>query len=53
MQQQQLLMQQHLLGFMQHIVTVIAVAPPLSTPQLGQPATTLVTPTIQPSGLQS
>ena len=50
-QQQQLLMQQQLLGFMQHVVTAIGVAPPPSTPQLGQPATTSVTPALQPSGL--
>ena len=53
MQQQQLLIQQQLLGFMQHVITVIGVAPLQSTPQLGQHATTLVTPVIQPSGLQS
>ena len=53
MQQQQLLMLHQLLEFMQLVVTVIGVAPPPSTPQLGQPATTSVTPVVQPSGLQS
>ena len=52
MQQQQLVIQQQLLGFMQHVFTAIGVAPQQSTPQLGQPATTtLVTPVVQPSGL--
>ena len=53
MQQQQLLIQQQLLGFMQHVVTAIGGAPPQSTPQIGQPATTLVTLAIQSSGIQS
>ena len=44
MQQQQLLMQQQLLGFMQHIVTAIGAPPPQLTPQIGQPATTSMTP---------
>ena len=53
MHQQQILMQQQLLGFMQHVVTAIGAPPPQPTPQLGQPATTLMTPALQPSGLQS
>ena len=43
MQQQQLLMQQSLLGFMQHVATTIGAPPPQLTPQLGQLATTKVT----------
>ena len=39
MQQQQLLMQQQLLGFMQHIVTTIGAPLPQLSPQIGQPAT--------------
>ena len=54
MQQQQLMIQQQLLGFMQHVFTSIGVAPMQSTPQIGQPATTTpVTLATQPSGLQS
>ena len=53
MHQQQILMQQQLLGFMQHVVTVIGAPPPQASPQLGQPATTSMTPALQPSGLQS
>ena len=53
MQQQQLLIQQQLLGFMQHVVTSIGSAPPQTIPQIGQPATTLVTLAVQPNGLQS
>ena len=52
--QQQLIIQQQLLGFMQHVFTAIGVAPQQSTPQIGQPATTtLVNLAIQLSGLQS
>ena len=51
MKQQQLLIQQQLLGFMQHVITAIGAPPPQLTPQLGQPATTTVTPALQPSGL--
>ena len=43
MQQQQLLMQQQLLGFMQHVVSTIGAPPPQLTPQLGQPTTTSMT----------
>ena len=53
MHQQQLLMQQQLLGFMQHVVTAIGAPPPQHTPQLGQPATTSQTPVVQPIGLHS
>ena len=51
MHQQQLLLQQQLLGFKQHVV--IAIGAPQPSPQLGQPATTTMTPAVQPSGLQS
>ena len=53
MHQQQILMQQQLLGFMQHVVTAIGAPPPQALPQLGQPATTSMTLALQPSGLQS
>ena len=53
MYQQQLLMQQQLLGFMQHVVTAIGAPQPQPSPQIGQPATTRMTPAVQPSGLQS
>ena len=53
MHQQQLLMQQQLLGFMQHVVIAIGAPPPQPLPQLGQPATTSMTPALQPSGFQS
>ena len=46
-------MQQQLLGFMQHVVIAIGAPPPQPSPQLGQTATTSMTPAIQPSGLQS
>ena len=53
-QQQQLVIQQQLFGFMQHVFSATGIAPHQPTLQLGQPATTtLVTPAIQPSGLQS
>ena len=45
-QQHQLMIQQQLLGFMEHVFSVIGNAPQQSTPQIGQPATTSVTPTI-------
>ena len=48
------MIQQELLGFMQHVFTAIGVAPQQSTPQIGQPTTTTpVTPAVQPSRLQS
>ena len=54
MQQQQLMIQQELLNFMQHVFTAIGVAPQQSTLQIGQPAiTTPLTPAVQPSGLPS
>ena len=54
MQQQQLVIQQQLLGFMQHVFTVIGATPQQSTPQIGHPTTTTaVTIAVQPSGLQS
>ena len=53
MQQQQLLIQQQLLGFMQHVFTAIGATPPQTTPQIGKPTTTSVTLAVQPSGLQS
>ena len=53
MHQQQLLMQQQLLGFMQHVVTAIGAPLPQPSPQIAQPATTSMTPALQPSGLQS
>ena len=53
MHQQQLLMQQQLLGFMQHVVTAIGAPQPQLSPQIGQPTTTMMTPAVQPSGLQS
>ena len=53
MHQQQLLMQQQLLGFMQHVVTSIGAPQPQPSPQIAQPATTTMTPAVQPSGLQS
>ena len=43
MQQQQLLMQQQLLGFIQHVVSAIGAPPPQPSPQLGQSATTSMT----------
>ena len=53
MHQQQLLMQQQLLGFMQHVVTAIGVPSLQPSPHLGQPTTTFMTLALQPSGLQS
>ena len=54
MQQQQLVIQQQLLSFMQHVFTAIGVAPQQSTLQIGQPTTiTPVTLVVQPSGLPS
>ena len=53
MHQQQLLMQQQLMGFMQHVVTALGAPQPQSSPQLAPPATTSTTPAVQPSGLQS
>ena len=54
MQQQQFMIQQQLLGLMQHVFTAIRATPQLSIPQIGQPATTtLLTTAVQPSGLQS
>jgi len=47
MQQQQLVIQQQLLGFMQRVFSATGIAPHQPTLQLGQPATTtLVTPAI-------
>ena len=46
-------MQQQLLGFMQHVVTAIGAPPSQPSPQLGQTATTSMTPALRPSGLQS
>ena len=46
-------MHQQLHGFMQHVVTAIEAPLPQPSPQLGQPATTSMTPALQPSGLQS
>ena len=46
-------MQQQLHGFMQHVVTAIGAPPSQPLPQLGQTATTSMTPALQPSGLQS
>ena len=52
--QQQLMIQQQLLGFMQHVFTAIGVDPQYSTFQIGQSATiTPVTLAVQPSGLRS
>ena len=51
MHQQQILMQWQLLGFMQHVVTTIGALLPQPSPQLGQPATILMTLALQPSGL--
>ena len=53
LQHQQLLMQQQLMGFMQHVVTALGAPQPQPSPQLDPPATTLTTPAVQPSGLQS
>ena len=61
MHQQQLLMQQHLMGFMQqqlmgfmqHVVTALGAPQPQPTPHIAQPATITTTPAVQPSGLQS
>ena len=48
------MIQQQLIGFMQHVFTAIGVAPQHSTPQIGQPATTTpVTLAVQSNGLQS
>ena len=48
------MIQQQLLGFMQHVFTAIGVAPQQSTPQIGQPATTTpVTLVVQPNALPS
>ena len=46
MHQQQIFMQQQLLGFMQHVVTAIGAPPPQPLPQLGQTATTSMTPAL-------
>ena len=45
--------QQQLLRFMQHVVTAIGAPSSQPSPQLGQTATTSMTPALQPSGLQS
>ena len=52
MHQQQILLQQQLMGFMQHVVTALGAPQPQTSPQLAQPASTTMTPAIQPSGLQ-
>ena len=52
-QQQQILLQQQLMGFMQHVVIALGAPQPQSSPQLALPATTSTTPAVQPSGLQS
>ena len=41
------------MGFMQHVVTALGAPQPQPSPQLAQPATTTMTPAVQPSGLQS
>ena len=46
-------MQQQLMGFMQHVVTALGAPQPQPSPQLAQSATTMTTPVVQPSGLQS
>ena len=53
MHQQQLLMQQQLMGFMQHVVTALGAPQPQPSLQIAQPATTMMTPAVPPSGLQS
>ena len=41
------------MGFMQHVVRALGAPQPQPLPQLAQPTTTMMTPAVQPSGLQS